>query len=242
MTLRRVGHKGADHIAPGNTFASFQAALAAGVDTIEFDVIAEHPDGSGELLLAHDREDALERTPHTLDEGLAHFAASASASAAEYHGVDFIVDLKATGYEDRVAAAIERHDLVDRSLVCTMEEPSLALLRERHPQIALGWSVPRLQRDPLRNPLLMLPAFVLLQYMRGALPSVAANRIRRGEIDALMAHWRLASPRLARCVRAAGGKLYIWTVDDRERIAGLERMGVTGVISNDPRLFAPATG
>ena len=112
------------------------------------------------------------------------------------------------------------------------------LLRARHPEIRLGWSVPRLQRDPIRNPLVALPAFVLLHYMRWALPSVTANRIRRGEIDALMAHWRLATPRLARTIRAAGGELYVWTVDDRKRIAGLERMGVTGVISNDPRLFA----
>ena len=39
--LRRVGHKGADLIAPGNTPASFDAALAAGVDMIEFDVLPE---------------------------------------------------------------------------------------------------------------------------------------------------------------------------------------------------------
>jgi glycerophosphoryl diester phosphodiesterase len=231
VSVRRVGHKGADHIAPGNTFASFQAALDAGVDTIEFDVISEHRDGTGELLLAHDFSDAAQRTPHTLEEGLAHFADAA------YERVDLIVDLKVSGYEERVAAAIERHGLVGRSLVSTMEERSLSLLRERHPQISLGWSVPRLQRDPFRNPVVALPALVLLHYMRGALPSVAANRIRRGEIDALMAHWRLATPRLARSIRDAGGELYVWTVDDRERIAGLERMGVTGVISNDPRLF-----
>ncbi|MDX6676994.1 MAG: glycerophosphoryl diester phosphodiesterase [Solirubrobacteraceae bacterium] len=234
--MRRVGHKGADLISPGNTFASFAAALSAGVDAIEFDVIAEHADGSGELLLAHDVEDALGRTPHTLEEGLAHFV----ASGAPYHGIDFIVDLKAQGYEERVADAIERHGLVRRSLVSTMEEPSLALLRERRPQLRLGWSVPRLQRDPLRNPLVAPSAFVLMHYMRAALPSVAANRIRRGEIDALMAHWRLATPRLARSIRDAGGELYAWTVDDPRRIAGLERMGVTGVISNDPRLFGGA--
>ncbi|HEY1539126.1 MAG TPA: glycerophosphodiester phosphodiesterase [Solirubrobacteraceae bacterium] len=234
MTMRRVGHKGADHITPGNTFASFEAALAAGVDTIEFDVVSEHLDGSGELLLAHDVEDAGRRSPPTLDEGLAHFAGAA------YAAVDLIVDLKLQGYEERVAAALERHGLVRRSLVSTMEEPSLRLLRARHPEIALGWSVPRLQRDPLRNPAVALPAAVLLQYMRAALPSVAANRMRRGEIDALMAHWRLATPRLARRIADAGGALYAWTVDDRARIARLERMGVTGVISNDPRLFGAA--
>ena len=45
--MKRVGHKGADLIAPGNTLASFDAALEAGVDMVEFDVLPEHPDGSG---------------------------------------------------------------------------------------------------------------------------------------------------------------------------------------------------
>jgi len=234
--MRRVGHKGADHIAPGNTFASFQAALLAGADTIEFDVIAEHGDGSGELLLAHDAADAAGRaSAHTLEEGLAHFG----AVDASYAGVDFIVDLKARGYEQRVAEVIERHGLTTRCLVSTMEEPSLKLLRAEHPQLRLGWSVPRLRRDPLSNPLVAVPALVLMHYMRRALPSVAGNRMRRGEIDALMAHWRLATPRLVRAIRAAGGELYVWTVDDAERIARFERMGVSGVISNDPRLFTP---
>jgi glycerophosphoryl diester phosphodiesterase len=52
-----------------------------------------------------------------------------------------------------------------------------------------------------------------------------------------MAHYRLITPRLADAIRGAGGELYAWTVDDAERIAELERFGVTGVISNDPRLF-----
>ena len=230
--IRRVGHKGADHIAPGNTFASFRAALDAGVDMIEFDVLPEHPDGSGELVLAHDFDDAAARAPHTLDEGLAHFAGAA------YGGIELDVDLKLAGYEERVVAALERHGLAERALVSTMEDSSLALLRERHPQITLGWSVPRMRRDPLRNPVTALPAIVVLQYVRLALAGVAANRIRRGEIEALMAHWRLVTPRLAHAVRRAGGDLYVWTVDDPRRIAELEHIGVSGVITNDPRLFA----
>jgi glycerophosphoryl diester phosphodiesterase len=234
--MRRVGHKGADHIAPGNTFASFQAALDAGVDMIEFDVLPEHPDGSGELLLAHDFDDAAGRTPHTLEEGLAHFA------GAVYDGIELDVDLKLAGYEERVAEALERHRLTDRVLVSTMEDSSLALLRERHPHIALGWSVPRLRRDPLRNPVTALPAVAIMRYVRRVLPGVAANRVRRGEIEALMAHWRLVTPRLARAVRHAGGDLYAWTVDDPRRIGDLERIGVSGVITNDPRLFATSPG
>ena len=231
--MRRVGHKGADHIAPGNTFDSFGAALAHGVDMIEFDVLPEHPDGSGELLLAHDWEDAAQRRAHTLDEGLVHFA------EAVYAGIELIVDMKTTGYEERVAAALRDHGLSERALVSTMENSSLALLRERHPELRLGWSLPRMRRNPLANPVTMLPAVAVLTYVRRALPGVAANRIRRGEIDALMAHYRLVTPRLAAAIQRAGGELYAWTVDDAARIAELERCGVTGVISNDPRLFGP---
>ena len=229
--LRRVGHKGADHIAPGNTFESFAAALEHGVDMIEFDVLSERDDGTGELLLAHDYNDAAERRPHTLAEGLAHFA------DAVYDGIELIVDLKTSGYEERVVAALHEHGLADRVLISTTEEPSLELLRRHHPQIPLSWSLPRMRRNPLHNPVTAVPAVFVLTYVRRALPGVAANRIRRGEIDALTAHWRLITPRLADAIRKAGGELYAWTVDDSERIDALELMGVTGVISNDPRLF-----
>ena len=41
--MLRIGHKGADLIEPGNTLASFDAALAHGVDMIELDVLPERP-------------------------------------------------------------------------------------------------------------------------------------------------------------------------------------------------------
>jgi glycerophosphoryl diester phosphodiesterase len=53
-----------------------------------------------------------------------------------------------------------------------------------------------------------------------------------------MANWRLVTPRLVDAVHAAGGDLYAWTVDDAARIRTLAGLGVTGVISNDPRLFS----
>jgi len=53
-----------------------------------------------------------------------------------------------------------------------------------------------------------------------------------------MAHWRLVTPRLIARVRRAGGELYVWTVDEAVRLQEFQAMGVTGAISNDPRLFA----
>src|SRR5919204_6155687 len=75
--LKRIGHKGADLIAPGNTLESFDAALAAGVDMVEFDVLPEFEDGTGRLVLAHDFSVAASRAPLTLEEGLPHFCQGA---------------------------------------------------------------------------------------------------------------------------------------------------------------------
>jgi glycerophosphoryl diester phosphodiesterase len=57
-----------------------------------------------------------------------------------------------------------------------------------------------------------------------------------------MAHWRLVTRGLVARVRAAGGELYVWTVDDAAQIRSLAELGVTGVITNDPRLFAVLDG
>jgi glycerophosphoryl diester phosphodiesterase len=229
--LRRVGHKGADHIAPGNTLASFDAALEHGVDMIEFDVLSERRDGTGELLLAHDYRDAGSRTPLTLEQGLAHFATDA------YADVELDVDLKLPGYEQRVVDALRRHGLAGRALISTMEDPSLAELRRIAPELRLGWSVPKLRKNPLEHPVLRYPAMLAMLYARLDLPRRAAQRMRAGEIDALMCHDALVTRRMVRAIGAAGGELYVWTVDDGPRIWALERMGVSGVITNDPRLF-----
>jgi len=228
---RRIGHKGADHIAPGNTLASFDAALAEGVDMIEFDVLSEHEDGTGRLLLAHDYHNAAGRIPLELDEGLAHFASDA------YAGVELDVDLKLPGYEDRVVAALRAHGLAERTLISTMEIESLPLVRALAPEIRLGWSVPKVRRNYLAHPATRPLALAALVWARRALPPRLAAAIRAGEIDAVMAHWSLVNPAFWATIRDAGGELYVWTVDDAKRIAELDAMGVTGIISNDPRLF-----
>ncbi len=231
-TLRRIGHKGADHIAPGNTAASFDAALAHGVDMIEFDVLPEdwRRPSEGRLLLTHDNEHDLSQAL-TLEEGLAHLAST------PFGGVELDVDLKIPGYEERVVDALRTYGLVERTLVSTQYMRSLVKVRALEPGLRLGWSVPRVKRDYAASPLWAVPAWALLLRMRRRLPPLARAHIEGGRCDAVMAHWRLVTERLVSTVREAGGELYVWTVDDAARIRRLEAMGVTGVITTDHRLF-----
>jgi glycerophosphoryl diester phosphodiesterase len=228
MNVRRVGHKGADLIAPGNTYASFDAALEAGIDMIEFDVLPER--GSDRLLLAHDYEDAASRPTVTFEEALAYLIDE------PFTGIEFDVDLKLPGYELPVVEALRAFEVVDRALISSQYVSSLAAIRAAEPSLRLGWTVPRLRRDPFRSLALQPMAHGAAWLARRALPTRAAAAIRAGRCDALMAHWRLASPRLVEAVR--GGEIYVWTVDDLATLRALEALGVTGVITNDPRLFA----
>jgi glycerophosphoryl diester phosphodiesterase len=236
--MRRIGHKGADLIEPGNTRASFDAAVLHGVDMIELDVLPERMSGekTGRLILAHDYADSAERAALTLEEGFAHLASPAFA------GIEFIVDLKLPGYESRVLEALDAAGLKDRSIVSSTYRESLVRLREADPAARIAWSVPRARRDYTRSRLWIGPALAVLGVMRRTLPRRAAAAIRDGLCDAVMAHWRLVTPALVAAVSGAGGELYVWTVDHAPRIRQLEELGVNGVITNDPRLFGAPAG
>jgi glycerophosphoryl diester phosphodiesterase len=229
---RRVGHKGAAHIEPGNTLASFDAALEHGVDMIELDVLCEHRGGQGKLLVAHDHEDMRSRELLELDRALDHL------SGERFAGIDLDIDIKLPGYELRVLEALRSHGVVERSLVSGMFPEGLDLIRAEEPALRLGWSVPRVRRDYTTDMLTAIPALAVLTGYRAMLPGRARKALQEGRFDAIMAHWRVVTRALIRAVREGGGELYVWTVDDARMIARLTALGVDGIITNDPRLFS----
>jgi glycerophosphoryl diester phosphodiesterase len=229
--LRRVGHKGAAHIEPGNTLASFDAALHHDVDMIELDVLSESLDGGGRLLVAHDYEDMRGRTPITFEQALEHLRGERFAE------IEIDVDVKLPGYELRVLEALRDFELLPRTLLSGMFQEGLARIRAAEPTLRLGWSVPRVRRDYTTDMLTAIPALAILSGYRYTLPRRAYAALKAGRYDAIMAHWRVVTPALVRAVAAGGGELYAWTVDDARMIAKLTEMGVDGIITNDPRLF-----
>ena len=219
---RRIGHKGADHIAPGNTLASFDAALAHGCDMVEFDVLPEH-DGPAASTAASSWPTTSRTppgaTPLTLEEGLDHLAGAA------FDGIELDVDLKLPGYEERVIAALRERGMEPRTLISTMEVVSLPVLRAPSrdgPDRLVGARRPSATTSPSGDQ----AAGAGDRPGRCAGPSRARSRARcaPGEIDAVMSHWRArhAALRPRACARA-GGELYVWTVDDAQRIRRFER-------------------
>jgi glycerophosphoryl diester phosphodiesterase len=235
----RVGHKGADLIRPGNTLESFSAAVEAGVDVVEIDVLwlrDGHPRiPAGErssLVVAHDWHDAERRTPLTLADALDAFL------EAPLDGVEIDLDIKLPGREEEIVAAVRERGLVERAMVSTMELPSLGRIRELEPELRRGWTYPRVTRDWVSKRWARFPMLAALTVMRRNLPGLAARDLPKLGVHAMWVYHPLITSRLARITDLAGVELIAWTVDDPERMKRLLERGVDGLCSNDPRLFA----
>jgi glycerophosphoryl diester phosphodiesterase len=234
----RVGHKGADLIAPGNTVESFEAAVEAGVDVIEIDVLWTrdgHPRlPAGErtpLLVAHDWHDAARRTPLSLGEGLDSFLEPPLDRVA----VD--LDVKLPGREEEIVAALRERGLLERAMISTMELSTLARIRELEPRLRRGWTYPKVKRDWTSKRWARAPMLAALLAMRRRLPGIAARALSEMGVDSVWVYHPIVSRRLADVTDAAGVDLIAWTVDDLPRMRKLTAVGVTGICSNDPRLF-----
>jgi glycerophosphoryl diester phosphodiesterase len=246
--VKRIGHKGADLIRPGNTVESFEAAVDAGAEMIELDVLrpkaefrdgadwrraAAGPvaDGAPPLLVAHDWGDAARRDPMRLDEAMEAF------TRPPLDRVAIDCDLKIAGRENEVLAALRERGLIGRAQISTMEVSSLMALRDLGSEVPLGWTLPKVTRD--WNSVAWARPVVAagLVSLRARLPGIVRRRAPELGLNSIWAYDPVVTRRLVDACHDIGLELIAWTVDDTPRMRTLAAMGVDGICTNDPRLF-----
>jgi glycerophosphoryl diester phosphodiesterase len=222
--LIQVGHRGAAALAPENTLHAFEAALASGVDAIEFDVLDR---GDGPLVLGHSLAE-LGPEPATLDEALVFLAG---------RDVDLHVDLKLTTRLDEIARALARHGLAERAVVSSFHLASLAAFASHAPQIPIGFTYPEdrygVSRHRVFQPAIRLGILAARRALVVRIPAM----IERAEASALMLHHAVVTGPSVERAHRAGVAVWAWTVDDPAEVARLDAAGVDAVISNDPEIF-----
>jgi glycerophosphoryl diester phosphodiesterase len=216
---------------------SFRAAVEAGADTIELDVLwlpdAHLPlEQRAPLVVAHDWHDAESRTPLALTEALDAFL------APSLDEVEIDLDIKLPGREEELVQALRERDMFPRAMISTMEMHSLRRVSELAPELRRGWTYPKVTRDWTSKRWAKAPMAAALVAMRRRLPGLAAERLPKMGVEAMWVYHPLISARLARITALAKVELIAWTVDDRARMEKLAGYGVDGICSNDPRLFA----
>jgi glycerophosphoryl diester phosphodiesterase len=211
---KRIGHGGASALAPANTLASFDAAQEVGVDMVEFDVRA----WNGEVVLAHTILHARRGGNVRLADALAHLA------GRRFTDLELNVDVKHVGCEAALIDQLAHASLLERTLISSQVPQVIDNVRAHEPRarvaISVGGRTARFSRR-------------WRDWRVGVLAGLHAGRW-----DALMAQHRLVDDALLCDVVDRGGRLYAWTVNERAAIASFRRLGVHGIASADPRLFA----
>jgi glycerophosphoryl diester phosphodiesterase len=230
---------------------SFRAAVALGVDLVEFDVL-DLP--RGPLVIAH--SDHLEEVSHgaahgrvrertleelrevapelpTLDDALSFFVDEATE-------VGLHVDLKLSSRVDELVAAIERHGLVGRTVVSSFDMGALRAVAAAAPALRVGFTYPEDRFSVSRRRYLWPAARAGLPALRASVPPRISRMLRRAGASALMLQHALVTPAAVARAHALGAPVLAWTVDDPADLARVVSAGVDGVISNDPRIFTAA--
>jgi glycerophosphoryl diester phosphodiesterase len=211
---QRIGHGGASALVPANTLASFDAAREIGIDMVEFDVRA----WDGDLVLAHTVLHARRGGNLRLSDALDHL------STRRFEDVELNVDVKHVGCEAALLDGLRHASLLERTLISSQVPDVLDRVRSLEPRTRLGISIGgRISRLSRR----------WRDWRSGALAGLHGRRW-----DALMAQHRLVDDALLCDVVDRGGRLYAWTVNERAAIASFQRLGVHGITTADPRLFA----
>jgi glycerophosphoryl diester phosphodiesterase len=218
--LERISHRGAKRELPENSVAAFLRAVERGAQAVELDV---HATRDGIVVVHHDATVAV--PDRTLPGDIASLSYGelgwvelapgiAIPSLAEVldalpSEVTVYVEIKGLGIETNVVSAIGADT---RCAVHSFDHPTIARMRELAPGIPRGVLLDHAATD-----------------VRSAMATTGARDV--------WPKWSLITTELVDEVHSAGGRVIAWTVNDRTRVAQLDRMGVDGVCTDDVRIF-----
>ena len=219
-----IGHRGARGHAPENTLLAIDTGIRLGAHMVEIDVQLHH---SGALLVIHDLR--LERTTNgkgRVDECSLDYIRSLDAGSKQQvptledvldlvdQRVAVNVELKiADGTADAVARMLRKYTgdgwAPEQFLVSSFHLPELEIFRQAAPEIPTG----------------VLLCGVPLDWAADA-TALSAQALNISE--------EFVDPRLIADAKSRGLKVYVYTVNRRDEMERLRKMGVDGVFTDFP--------
>ncbi len=221
-----IAHRGAAAVAPENTLAAIERAIADGADWVEIDVLET---ADGEVVVFHDRDlkritgldldiaDATWEELRVIDVGswfAAEFADERIPRLADVlelcrSRIGVVIELKYFGrqerLEERVARIVEEAGVVDEIVIMSLDQGGIRKMRSLRPDWRLGLIV-----------------------------AVAIGDLNTLDADFLAVNVNLATPLFLRSATAAGRDVYVWPIYEELEKARMIGRGADGLITNDP--------
>ncbi len=246
MIPKIIAHRGDSINAPENTFASFQKAIDAGADGIEFDVRLA---GDGEAVVIHD--DSLLRTAglassvsDTTSDQLARidvgswFNRENERRACDSFSTESVRTLAETlDYLSSYQGSIYIELKCDESDVETLTARVAATLHQKH---RAGVVVKSFKLGVIPRMRSLLPGIRTAALFAPKIRNVLRKEKYLVEIahelgaDELSLHYTLATKKLVRKADDRGMATVVWTADSPRWIKRAMRLGLAAIITNDP--------
>lgn len=222
-----IGHRGSPRSAAENTLASFRVAGDEGADWVETDLRCT---ADGVVVLHHDAD---------LPDGRSLAMTPAAELPAEVPTLDALLELvAATGLGVNLELKSDRTGDDDEQVIALCDRVAEALAGSRRPNDLLVSSFDLRAIDRMRHlgeegagPVVDTAWLVV---DRGRAPSAVVERARQHGHGALNPHDSMVDADLLAACRAAGLRVFTWTVNDPDRIQTLARLGVDGIITDRP--------
>ena len=220
--ILKISHRGASAYEPENTMRAIKQALGYAVDMVEIDVRETKDE---QIVVIHD--ETLERTTNgrgyvhqmtyselsKLDAGKGERIPTLQEVIDLVKGrVGLIVELKDPGTTDKVAEILSKNNFVDQTLVTSFIHSAVKTIKELNPQLKTGVIF---RSAPVKPSQLALDA----------------------NANALFPYYKDVTVRMIDDAHSNHLTVNIWTVDTREEIEHYVRMGVDGVVTNNPDLL-----
>jgi len=223
------GHRGNPAAHPENTLASFQSAIEVGCDMVECDV---HLTADGELAVIHDH--TLERTTngsgmvgaHTLSElrrldagGGQRIPLLEELFELVRDRVGLVIETKQNpipypGLEEKLVAKLREQKMVERVSVISFHHPCIRHLKEIAPEIDTGIIDASRPIDPV-------------------------GMLKAARADLFSSYFGTLDPEMAAEIKAAGGAVGVWTVDDQLSLMWARHCRPDSVFTNRPAEIGP---
>lgn len=254
------GHRGARHLLPGNTLAGFRYALEVGVDTIELDLAVTRDNRfvvihdlyiNGELCLAPGRVRLTEEVA-VRDLTLAElkkydcgalpamdfpqqqsvpgeaiptlsevFELISTSTAPAARTVQLNIELKGVPARTALMPApaesarllvevLKKHDMLGRVIIQSFDHRNLVELKKLEPQLRISALIGK------------------------SLPDLAALATNLGA-EVVSPNWEWITSADVEALHSAGVRVIPWTANTREAWDYLLKIGVDGIITDDPK-------
>jgi glycerophosphoryl diester phosphodiesterase len=222
IMVKIMGHRGAPGLEPENTLRSFKRALELGAAAVELDV---HLTRDGRLAVIHDA--TLGRTTNgrgrvrdftlaelqKLDAGRGEPVPSLEEALELTRGrALLLVELK----EPEAAATLVRffrdHQAFGDAMAISFWHPALKAMKEAEPRLVTGVLLVGCPADP-------------------------AGLARAARADAMVLQYAYVTPDLVAAAHQNGLKVYIWNIDDVERLPPYLAMNPDLIGSNRPEVL-----